>query len=78
MPGIAQKISNSSDDCEESSTNYQNPLVGNGTQPCTSSKGSYISSNGFWSKHRDDVSYKQLQKVSRCTWIFQYCFKILL
>lgn len=22
-----------------------------------------ISSNGFWSKHREDISYNQLQKV---------------
>ena len=27
------------------------------------SNGSAIMANGFWSKHRDDVSYNQLQKV---------------
>ena len=34
----------------------------------TSSGGSYsISANGFWSKHRDDVSFNQLQKVLDCS-----------
>lgn len=32
---------------DNNNTNYQNPSVG----------------NGFWSKHRDDISYNQLQKV---------------
>jgi len=33
----------------------------------TSPGGSYsISANSFWSKHRDDVSFNQLQKVLGC------------
>ncbi|XP_020553818.1 uncharacterized protein LOC105175558 isoform X5 [Sesamum indicum] len=40
----------------------QNPLVGNGTLPFHSFNGSSVSSNGCWSKHRNDVSYNQLQK----------------
>ena len=37
----------------------------------TSSGGSYsISANGFWSKHRDDVSFNQLQKVLDCSSFF--------
>ncbi|KAI3446397.1 hypothetical protein Pfo_003062 [Paulownia fortunei] len=62
MPGIAQKINNSSDDCNETNTKYQNALVRNGTLPYHSFNGSSVSKNGFWSKHRDDMSYNQLQK----------------
>ncbi|XP_011089228.1 uncharacterized protein LOC105170238 isoform X3 [Sesamum indicum] len=40
----------------------QNPLVGSGTLPFHSFNGSSVSSNGFWSKHRNDVRYNQLQK----------------
>lgn len=33
-------------------------------QFCNGSTASYtLSANGFWSKHADDVSYNQLQKV---------------
>ncbi|XP_020549444.1 uncharacterized protein LOC105162607 [Sesamum indicum] len=59
MPGIAQKINNTSCDSNDTNTNYKNPLSQNGYN---SFNGSSISSNGFWSKHRDDVSYNQLQK----------------
>ncbi|KAL2535149.1 hypothetical protein Adt_08500 [Abeliophyllum distichum] len=62
MPGIAERNYNYRDN---SNTNYQNPSVGNGTMSFQASNGSFISSgngNGFWSKHRDDISYNQLQK----------------
>lgn len=62
MPGIGQKI-NASDDSNETNSNYQNTLVGNRTLPYNSFNGSSVSNNGFWSKHRDDVSCHQLQKV---------------
>ncbi|KAI3471515.1 hypothetical protein Pfo_028165 [Paulownia fortunei] len=63
MPGIAQRINNNtSGDNNDVNTGYQNPLVGNGTLPFHSFNGSSVSSNGFWSQHRDDVSYNQLQK----------------
>ncbi|KAG8371820.1 hypothetical protein BUALT_Bualt12G0002900 [Buddleja alternifolia] len=56
MPGIAQRINNTSDDNNDTNVSYMNPLMGH------SFNGSSVSSNGFWSKHRDDVSYNQLQK----------------
>ncbi|KAK4432191.1 hypothetical protein Salat_0981200 [Sesamum alatum] len=59
MPGIAQKINNTSSDSNDTNTNYKNPLARNGYN---SFNGSSVSSNGFWSKQRDDVSYNQLQK----------------
>ncbi|KAL0346312.1 UNVERIFIED_CONTAM: hypothetical protein Sradi_4462500 [Sesamum radiatum] len=59
MPGIAQKINNTRNDSNDTNTNYKNPLARNGYN---SFNGSSVSSNGFWSKHRDDVSYNQLQK----------------
>ncbi|KAL0452929.1 UNVERIFIED_CONTAM: hypothetical protein Slati_1271000 [Sesamum latifolium] len=63
MPGLAQRINNNtSADNNDTNTSYQNPLVGNGTLPFHSFNGSSVSSNGFWSKHRNDVSYNQLQK----------------
>ncbi|KAK6124604.1 hypothetical protein DH2020_041653 [Rehmannia glutinosa] len=63
MPGIAQRINNNtSADNNDTNTSYQNPLVGNGKLPFHSFNGSSVSSNGFWSQHRDDVSYNQLQK----------------
>ncbi|XP_042002436.1 uncharacterized protein LOC121751701 [Salvia splendens] len=55
MPGIAQK----SNVCGDSNTTvYHNSVVGN----AQSFNGSSVSGNGFWSKHRDDLSYNQLQK----------------
>ncbi|KAL1554563.1 hypothetical protein AAHA92_15108 [Salvia divinorum] len=55
MPGIAQKINV----CGGSNpTVYHNSVVGNGH----SFNGSSVSANGFWSQHRDDMSYSQLQK----------------
>ncbi|KAK6149248.1 hypothetical protein DH2020_016773 [Rehmannia glutinosa] len=63
MPGIAQRINNNtSADKNDTNTSYQNPLVGNGKLPFHSVNGSSVSSNGFWSQHRDDVSYNQLHK----------------
>ncbi|KAL6522368.1 hypothetical protein OROMI_031640 [Orobanche minor] len=63
MPGIAQRISNNiGADNNDTNTGYQNSLVGNGKLPFHSFNGSSVSSNGFWSQHRDDVSYNQLQK----------------
>ncbi|CAI9765694.1 unnamed protein product [Fraxinus pennsylvanica] len=62
MPGIAERNYSYRDN---NITNYQNPSVGNGTMSFHASNGSLISSgngNGFWSKHRDDISYNQLQK----------------
>ncbi|KAL0334246.1 UNVERIFIED_CONTAM: protein WHAT'S THIS FACTOR 9, mitochondrial [Sesamum angustifolium] len=59
MPGIAHKIDNTSNDSNDTNTNYKNPLARNGYN---SFNGSSVSSIGFWSKHRDDVSYNQLQK----------------
>ncbi|KAH6827424.1 hypothetical protein C2S53_016036 [Perilla frutescens var. hirtella] len=59
MPGIAQKINV----CAGSNgTVYHNSLVGNGPLPYHSFNGSSVSNSGFWSKHRDDMSYNQLQK----------------
>ncbi|KAL1554565.1 hypothetical protein AAHA92_15110 [Salvia divinorum] len=55
MPGIAQKINVFGD---SNATVYQNSVVGDGQ----SFNGSSVSANGFWSKHRDDLSYNQLQK----------------
>ncbi|KAL0339527.1 UNVERIFIED_CONTAM: hypothetical protein Sradi_4469500 [Sesamum radiatum] len=63
MPGLAQRINNNTTaDNNDTNTSYQNPLVGNATLPFHSFNGSSVSSNGFWSKHRNDVSYNQLQK----------------
>ncbi|KAL3637337.1 hypothetical protein CASFOL_019636 [Castilleja foliolosa] len=63
MPGLAQGISsNSSGDNNDSNSCYQNPLVGNGKVPFHSFNGSSVPSNGFWSQHRDEVSYNHLQK----------------
>ncbi|GFQ04352.1 hypothetical protein PHJA_002579100 [Phtheirospermum japonicum] len=63
MPGIAQRISNNtSGDNNDSNSSYLNPLVGNGKLPFHSFNGSSVSSNGFWSQHRGDVSYNQLQQ----------------
>ncbi|KAL2521773.1 Transcription initiation factor TFIIE [Forsythia ovata] len=65
MPGIAERNYNYRDN---NNTNYQNPSVGNGTMSFHASNGSFISSgngNGFWSKHRDDISYNQLEKTRR-------------
>ncbi|KAL3632386.1 hypothetical protein CASFOL_025370 [Castilleja foliolosa] len=62
MPGIAQISNNSSGDNNDSNSSYQNSLVGNGKPPFHSFNGSSVSSNGFWSQRRDDVSYNQLQK----------------
>ncbi|KAK4413077.1 hypothetical protein Salat_2954900 [Sesamum alatum] len=63
MPGLAQRINNNTTaDNNDTNTSYQNPLVGNGTLPFHSFNGSSVSSNGFWSKHRNDVNYNQLQK----------------
>ncbi|XP_041998393.1 uncharacterized protein LOC121748229 [Salvia splendens] len=55
MPGIAQKINVCGD---SNPTAYHNSVVGNGH----SFNGSSVSANGFWSQHRDDISYNQLQK----------------
>lgn len=64
MPGIAQRINNNtSSDNNDTNTCYRNPSTGNGTPPLYSLNGSSISSNGFWSQHRGDLSYNQLQKV---------------
>ncbi|XP_075474825.1 uncharacterized protein LOC142505640 [Primulina tabacum] len=60
MPGIAQRINNITEDSIDS--DCQNPLVGNGMVPFHSCNGSSGSDDGFWLKHRDDVSYNQLQK----------------
>ncbi|KAL2249216.1 UNVERIFIED_CONTAM: hypothetical protein Sindi_2395300, partial [Sesamum indicum] len=38
-------------------------LCGRQTLPFHSFNGSSVSSNRFWSKHRNDVSYNQLQKA---------------
>ncbi|KAH6827443.1 hypothetical protein C2S53_002480 [Perilla frutescens var. hirtella] len=63
MPGIAQRINNNtSSDNNDTNTCYRNPSTGNGTAPFHSLNGSSISSNGFWSQHRGDLSYNQLQK----------------
>lgn len=67
MPGIAQRINNNtSSDNFDTNASHQNPSTGNGTLPFRSLNGSSISSNGFWSQHRGDLSYNQLQKVYRC------------
>jgi hypothetical protein len=40
-------------------------------QFCNGSTASYtLSANGFWSKHADDVSYNQLQKVLDSFFLF--------
>ncbi|KAL8456269.1 hypothetical protein ACS0TY_034472 [Phlomoides rotata] len=63
MPGIAQRINNNtSSDDYDTNASHQNPSTGNGTLPFRSLNGSSISSNGFWSQHRGDLSYNQLQK----------------
>ncbi|KAL3841182.1 hypothetical protein ACJIZ3_025773 [Penstemon smallii] len=62
MPGLAQRINDTSDDNNDTNISYQNSLVRNGTIPFHSYNPSSVSSNGFWSKHRDDMSYNQLQK----------------
>ncbi|KAG6427007.1 hypothetical protein SASPL_111246 [Salvia splendens] len=41
---------------------FMNPSTGNVTAPFHSLNGSSDSSNGFWSQHRGDLSYNQLQK----------------
>ncbi|XP_050227168.1 uncharacterized protein LOC126676888 [Mercurialis annua] len=46
MPGLAQR----------------NEQLSNDNATCNSSVYSLSTTNGFWSKHRDDVSYNQLQK----------------
>ncbi|XP_075511364.1 uncharacterized protein LOC142547135 [Primulina tabacum] len=60
MPGISQRIDNFSEDSID--IDHGNPLVGNGVVPFHSCNGSSGSNDGFWLKHRDDVSYNQLQK----------------
>ncbi|KAK3019122.1 hypothetical protein RJ639_004114 [Escallonia herrerae] len=51
MPGLAQQQRNDYQFCNVN------------TSPLSCSNGSVTSANGFWSKHRDDVSYNQLQKM---------------
>ncbi|KAK3020353.1 hypothetical protein RJ639_045337 [Escallonia herrerae] len=50
MPGLAQQQRNDYQFCNVN------------TSPLSCSNGSVTAANGFWSKHRDDVSYNQLQK----------------
>ncbi|PIN07176.1 hypothetical protein CDL12_20267 [Handroanthus impetiginosus] len=63
MPEKTERIDNNIC-CDNNDTNtcYQNQLMGNGTLPFHSFNGSSVSSNGFWSRHSDDVGYNQLQK----------------
>uniref|UniRef100_A0A5B6ZQ85 Stress response protein NST1 n=1 Tax=Davidia involucrata TaxID=16924 RepID=A0A5B6ZQ85_DAVIN len=51
MPGLAQRNDNQFSDAMTTSSLY----------PLSCSNGS-VSANGFWSKHRDHISYNQLQK----------------
>ncbi|GER52453.1 stress response protein NST1 [Striga asiatica] len=63
MPGIAQRVMNDTGvDEDDGDVSCHNPLVRNGKLPFHSFHGSSVSSNGFWSQHRDDMSYNQLQK----------------
>lgn len=49
MPGFAQRIDQ-----------FSNDAASLYSFACTSGA---VSANGFWSKHRGDISYNQLQKV---------------
>ncbi|KAL2501547.1 hypothetical protein Fot_35395 [Forsythia ovata] len=61
MPGIVQQYNNYS----VNNNVYQNPLAGSGPVSFPVLNGRLVlggHGNGFWSKHRDDVSCNQLQK----------------
>ncbi|KAK4346064.1 hypothetical protein RND71_036240 [Anisodus tanguticus] len=57
MPGLAQ-INNNNDDDDDDEQQY----VKDDDTTAFNVSSKSISSNGFWSKHRDDISYNQLQK----------------
>lgn len=68
MPGLPQR---NDDDNNDNNNQFRN----NAATSLSCSNGS-VSANGFWSKHRGDVSYNLLQKVL-LDWIDVYMFDFI-